>query len=168
MILKLDKDGNVIFYQVYRFDSSSNADVLNDIVATSDGGYAAVGNAFHRVGSPNLQAAWLLKVDSNGCLNGDCPQIQTGIRDIPGLVSFFVFPNPASSQFTIALAGPNDLERYSDLHFTLYDLTGRLVMNEMLKKQTTILHRNDISEGMYVWQIADGENVLRSGKLVFR
>ena len=166
-ILKLDKDGNIIFYQVYEYDTTSR-DVLADITETADGGYACVGNAYAAIGNLYYQRAWLLKVDSNGCLNGDCPQIQTGIADIPNMVSFFVFPNPASSQFTVALAGPNDLARYSDLHFTLYDLTDREVMEESLKQQTTTVQRNDIADGMYVWTLTDSGRQIQTGKIVFR
>ena len=166
-ILKLDKDGNIIFYQIYQYDTTSQ-DILNDITETADGGYACVGGAYQAINNLYFQRTWLLKIDSNGCLNGDCPQIQTGIADIPTMVSFFVFPNPASSQFTIALAGPNDIEKYHDLHFTLYDLTGREVLEQSIKQQTTTIHRNNLSEGIYVWQIADGNNTLTNGKLVFK
>lgn len=167
-LLKLDKAGNQVFYQVYRNDSSIY-DVFNDIVETSDGGYAAVGNAFQPLSQGGHQRAWLLKVDSNGCLNGNCPTIiHTGIEDVPAAFSFFVFPNPATSVFTVALAGSHDIDRYHDLHFMLYDLTGRIVMNEAIKEQTTTLHKDDIPDGLYLWQIADGEQTLINGKLALR
>jgi len=166
-ILKLDKNGNTIFYQVYDYDSTWQ-DILNDITETADGGYACVGDAYEHIGNTNYERAWLLKVDSNGCLNGDCPTLYTGIKPIADLINFFVFPNPATSQFTVALAGPNDIYGYSDLHFTLFDLTGRLVMDQPLKEQTTVLHRNDLTSGMYLWQIADDNKTLSNGKLVLR
>jgi hypothetical protein len=166
-IIKFDKNGNVVFYQVYEYDTLGY-DGLADITETSDGGYACVGNAFHPVGSQYVQAAWLLKVDSNGCLNGDCPTLYTGIKDIPSLEEFFVFPNPASSQFTVALAGPNDIYQYHDLKFSLYDLTGRLVTEQLITAQTTIIQRGDLSNGLYIWSLSDEANQLRNGKMVFK
>jgi hypothetical protein len=79
-----------------------------------------------------------------------------------------VSPNPASSIFTIAFSNPNDIEAYKDLHFTLYDLTGRLVMDETLREQSTVLHRRDQMDGMYLWHISDGDKNLYNGKLVLR
>ena len=166
-IFKLDKNGNLIFLQYYNYDSTWQ-DVLLDMTETSDGGYACIGDAYEHIGNTNYERAWLLKVDSNGCLNGDCPTLYTGIKPIADLANFFVFPNPATSVFTVALAGPNDINGYNDLHFTLYDLTGRLVMDQLLKEQTTLLHRDDLTSGMYLWQIADNNKALSNGKLVLR
>jgi len=135
---------------------------------TSDGGYACIGNAYEHVGNNNYERAWLLKVDSNGCLNGNCPTIETGIKPIAAVTSFFVFPNPASSQFTVALAGPNDINLYHDLSFSLYDLTGRLVMEQPVTAQTTIIRRGDLVDGLYMWTLTDNGSPLKAGKMVFK
>ena len=79
-----------------------------------------------------------------------------------------VSPNPASSVFTVAFSNPNDIETYKDLHFTLYDLTGRLVMDEPLRERSTLLHRRDQMDGMYLWHISAGDKNLYNGKLVLR
>jgi hypothetical protein len=166
-ILKLDKNGNTIFFQVYEYDTTGS-DVLYDITETSDGGIVSVGGAYTTIGHTYYQRTWLLKVDSNGCLNGNCPTLYTGIQTIPDLVSFFVFPNPASSQFTIALAGPEDINRYHDLRFMLYDLTGRLVYSQPITQQTTVIQRADLSEGLYIWELSDGDVPIASGKIAFK
>jgi hypothetical protein len=165
--MKFDNNGNVIFYQVYEYDTLGY-DGLLDITETADGGYACIGNAFHQVNNQIVEAAWLLKVDSNGCLNGDCPTLYTAITPIADLTNFFVFPNPASSVFTVALAGPNDIYQYHDLKFSLYDLTGRLVTEQSITAQTTIIQRGDLSDGLYMWTLTDGGNQLKTGKMVFK
>ena len=167
-LLKFDKNGNTIFYQVYDYDTSW-LDILNDITETADGGYACVGNAFdHGSNNTNYQRAWLLKVDSNGCLNGNCPTLHTAVNEIPDPMSFFVFPNPVSSQFTVALAGPQDIYRYHDLTFTLYDLTGRLVYSQPLTQQTTVIQRDGLSDGLYIWELSNGNEHITNGKIAFR
>jgi hypothetical protein len=167
-MFKLDKDGNLLFFQYYNYDSTSPSGGLGDITETADGGYACIGNAFENVGGTYYQKAWLLKVDSNGCLNGNCPTLYTGIQPIPDLVNFFVFPNPASSQFTVALAGPQDIYQYHNLSFSLYDLTGRLVQKQTLDQQTTVIQRGDLSAGLYVWELSDESGHITSGKISLR
>jgi hypothetical protein len=166
-IFKLDRNGNIIFEQIYNYDSTW-LDVLNGITETADGGYASIGNAYERIGNTNYARAWLLKVDSNGCLDGNCPTLYTGIQPIPDLVNFFVFPNPASSQFTVALEGPQDIYQYHNLSFSLYDLTGRLVQKQTLDQQTTIVQRGDLSDGLYVWELSDKSGHISSGKISLR
>jgi hypothetical protein len=68
----------------------------------------------------------------------------------------------------VAFSNPNDIETYKDLHFTLYDLTGRLVMDEPLRERSTLLHRRDQMDGMYLWHISAGDKNLYNGKLVLR
>ena len=166
-IIKLNKDGNMIFNQAYDYDSTW-LDQLFDITETSDGGYAAIGRAAERIGNINYERAWLLKVDSNGCLNGNCPSLATGIDELKQAIDFFIFPNPASTSFTIALAGPQDISRHQDLIFSLYDLTGRLVYQQHLTEQTTVIQRRDFSDGLYIWNLSDGSTHLTDGKIAFR
>jgi hypothetical protein len=94
----------------------------------------------------------------------------SGIMDVSTLVrsGVIIEPNPVFSVFTVAFSNPNDIDTYKDLHFTLYDLTGRLVMDESLKEQSTVLHRKDQMDGMYLWHICDGTKNLYNGKLVLR
>ena len=167
VIIKLDKNGNVIFNQAYNYDTTWQ-DELFDITETADGGYASVGYAFERIGNISYGRAWVLKVDSTGCLNGNCPTIETGIEDIAVYTNFFVFPNPATSAFTIALSGPNDIGRYQDLRFILYDLTGRVVMDRLLKEQTSLVQREELANGLYLWKIENGSTSLGNGKIVLK
>jgi hypothetical protein len=162
-LIKFDQEGNLIFYQVYEYDVTQS-DVLYDITETADGGYASVGDAYDIIGSTAYQRAWLLKVDNNGCLNGDCPTLYTGIKTIPDMVNFFVFPNPISSRYTVALAGPQDINLYHDLVFSLYDLSGRLVYQQVITQQTTLMQRGDLSNGLYIWNISDGDQTLLAGR----
>ena len=165
LIMKLDSLCNLVFFKVIRYDSTIS-DRLFDITETADGGYAAVGNAFHAVGNLNVQAAWLVKVDSNGCLNGDCPALHTAIEEVaPESDRFLLFPNPAASQFTIAVTETEYFKGYKDLQFRLYDLSGRLVMNEALQNQTTTFPVTDYTVGVYLWQISEGDRKISTGKL---
>lgn len=167
-LFKMDKDGNLIFFQFYNYDTSWQ-DILFDITETADGGYACIGNAYQRIlPTTNYQRAWLLKVDSNGCLNGDCPHLFNDITALQEPLSFFVFPNPVETQFTVALSGPQDIQRYQHLLFNLYDLTGRLVGTKPINEQTTIIERGGLGPGLYLWQLCDDKGPVRKGKLCMR
>ena len=134
----------------------------------SDGSILCAGQATNNDDTiPPSQQGWLLHLDTAGCLpDSNSCGIADGVADIPAYAYFLVYPNPASSVFTVALAGPNDING-SDLHFRLYDLTGRMVADHILREQTTVLHRSGLASGMYLWQIADGDKGLKNGKMVF-
>jgi len=171
-IMKYSDSGQVIWSKTYRGVTSlaGNGDdnELGSIAFMSDGSILCAGQATNDDDTIQpAQQGWLLHLDTAGCLpdSNNCG-LSDGIADIPGYANFLVYPNPASSVFTVALAGPNDINEYSDLHFRLYDLTGRLVIDQGLREQTTALHRGSLSDGMYLWQIADGDKGLKNGKMV--
>ena len=172
-IMKYSGSGQVIWSKLYRGVTSNgvNGDdnLFSSIAFLSDSSILCAGQALNNDGTiPPIQQGWLLHLDTAGCLpdNNSCG-LSDGVADIPDDANFLVYPNPASSVFTVELAAPNDINGYSDLHFRLYDLTGRMVMDESIKEQTTVLHRGGLTDGMYLWQIADGDKGLKNGKLVF-
>jgi hypothetical protein len=167
VLYKLDKDGNLLWQQRYIDNIDTNYDAyFFDATEAADGGMVATGQAVEA--ATHHQGAWLVKVDSNGCLNGHCPTPATGIDEVSSPVSVFVFPNPASSQFTVALAGPEDINRYHDLRFALYDLTGRVVYSQPITQQITIIQREGLSDGLYIWKLSNGEKQITSGKIALR
>ena len=164
--LMLNKDGNTIWQNLF-FANSVYDSYFYDVTETADGGIAAIGQATDS--ATGHQATWLLKVDSNGCMNGNCPQLFTSIPNITAEHSrFIVFPNPASSQFTVAITETSFMQDYRDLSFTLNDLTGRIVYKQTLTDQATTMQRGDLPIGMYLWHISDGDRHITNGKMVIK
>ncbi len=71
-----------------------------------------------------------------------------------------VYPNPANNKLTVSGQG--------DLLFSLYDISGKLVMSKAVKQQET-LDVSSFAEGMYFYRVStDKQQVLRTGKLVIQ
>ncbi|HWA51515.1 MAG TPA: T9SS type A sorting domain-containing protein, partial [Patescibacteria group bacterium] len=55
---------------------------------------------------------------------------------------------------------------YNDVHFTLYDALSRQVISISLMADTTVLNRNNLPNGVYLWRITKGNDVTKTGKLI--
>jgi len=65
---------------------------------------------------------------------------------------FSIWPNPASDNVTISLAGMEN-----DYAVNVFDSQGRLVVNKILTSQDTVLDTSGLSTGIYMVSISDGE-----------
>jgi uncharacterized delta-60 repeat protein len=86
-------------------------------------------------------------------------EIETTGFDEQLLAEFKVFPNPFSESFTIQA----DLASPQNLHFSLFDLNGKLLKQPASqfvnsgKQQVTFTALNDLPAGVYVLQVAGDE-----------
>lgn len=74
-------------------------------------------------------------------------------------------PNPLHFFTTIIL---NGFSMGSDLTLEVYDLYGRQVKSKFINSKTTYFYRGDLPNGIYLYILADGGNVLRTGKLIIQ
>jgi hypothetical protein len=75
-----------------------------------------------------------------------------------------VFPNPARNEVYFAI----DLEAAQHLQMELYDIQGRLLVNESVEN-TKEFHKLDLAnfaEGVYFYRVSGGTNYLKTGKIV--
>ena len=79
-----------------------------------------------------------------------------------------VSPDPVVEEYRLRFINAADVGVYRDMHFSLYDLTGRLVMDVGITGQETVLHRGQLMDGMYLWYVSAGGKNLYEGKVVFR
>lgn len=77
-------------------------------------------------------------------------------------------PNPFGDKTTIQIHHFEQLnsEQRSDLQFNLYDLTGRLVRQQVVNKSAFEVQKQQLAKGMYFYNIATGTEVLGNGKLL--
>jgi hypothetical protein len=71
--------------------------------------------------------------------------------------SVMLYPNPVIDDLTIEIQEGNNLNSYSLL---IYDLTGKLVVNEYIKEQFNKINLNNLVPGMYIAKIASGHSYL--------
>ncbi|MFZ4543731.1 MAG: T9SS type A sorting domain-containing protein [Saprospiraceae bacterium] len=74
-----------------------------------------------------------------------------------------VYPNPAIDKFTIECKNlPNDR-----CQMNLYDPNGRYLFSQLIYQDKVNVHLPiHLSKGMYLWQITDGDTILKNGKLM--
>lgn len=71
-----------------------------------------------------------------------------------------VYPNPFSSTLTIQAT-----ENSSNSEFSLYDVTGKIVMRKKISQATTVIEIN-VGPGMYFYRFINDAGVTQTGKLI--
>jgi len=162
VIAKYNKNGNKKWIRYYNHpelvEGISSEHILNSIVQTSDGGFAAAGWLFPDPPDTGTQDTWVIKVDSFGCLVPGCevvsvPKIQSAI------VELRVYPNPANNYITIESA---NYEAKNSIRVEISNSVGQMVIRESYISQGS--HNVDLSTlstGIYLLQILDGKEVIQ-------
>jgi hypothetical protein len=87
----------------------------------------------------------------------------TGIGDLPILdYEIVVFPNPASDHLIIR----TDKEQHENLYYQLYDLSGKLIVQDRIRETGTILPVNHLRSAVYLLRIIEGNRQVRAFKVV--
>jgi hypothetical protein len=147
LLTKLKPDGTVLWNTTYQIISNGGHGFYA-MHYDSDGtitlaGYASIG-------------AWLMKVDSNGCLT-NC---STNVQEVSNALQLQLYPNPTNSVVTID-AGEQNLQ-----HLTLTDVNGRVVYHtETTGAPTHRINTAAFSAGVYFLRVQAGGKTLY-GKLV--
>ena len=89
-----------------------------------------------------------------------------GIENATPVVT--AYPNPFTDQTTIYIQNFEAANHQNDLHFTLFDLTGRKVSDMVVTNKHFSVLREQLPSGIYFYTLLSGKNVFGSGKLVVR
>lgn len=73
---------------------------------------------------------------------------------------FYVYPNPTADVLNIFA------ETYESVTYTLYDVKGKLILNESLTQEQTLLHLHDLSTGIYTLTLRNRNEFLKTFKIV--
>lgn len=84
------------------------------------------------------------------------------IAEISPETQFELFPNPASSQVTIDLALPV----HDQIYFSIYDLSGKIVLRKELTEQKTNIPTYSLSNGIYICKVSSSKGFTLTKKLV--
>ncbi|MBC7382162.1 MAG: T9SS type A sorting domain-containing protein [Bacteroidia bacterium] len=133
--------GNIEWYQLYKHYSRNNE--IHNLYKV-DNGFLMCGNAVnqnrlkefdstHRIESD----AWLLKVDTNGCIIPGCkPYVYSGVQHILHDNAIIeVYPNPVGEYFTITFKNQQLFNGSNEIF--IYDMAGRELFNQTLKALTS-------------------------------
>jgi hypothetical protein len=88
--------------------------------------------------------------------------IISDVKDVVDHNTIHAFPNPAISSLTIQ--SENTFPPQTT--FQLFDLRGRMVLQQELSAKTTRVELVDVSSGMYLYNVVEGKEKVGSGKVV--
>jgi len=126
------------------------------ITATNDGGVFMSGTFFNIEASPSpiyYKTAYLVKLDTT--------DIPLNI-DKPGQLKFYdalIYPNPGNDHLNIRTTLKN-------AWIELYDVKGNLLISQAINKHITTTKTDQLSAGMYVYNICNINKVLQTGKWI--
>jgi len=168
-IISVDSSGNRNWYREYyaptNYDYNSE---LYDVIQTADGGYLACGKNIRINGQAR---AWLLKLDSMGCLIPGCDTLGIGIGLPPVQLSLDdnlqLYPNPASDQ--LHLLWRVDPQQAADIStYQLIGMDGRIALQGQAAGSAgrVLLDVRGLSPGLYTVILQHGPQRVSSQKVV--
>lgn len=162
-IANMTYTGELLWKRRYSIlNSNSDDHYLADMKRTPDGGIILVGQTvdYDQEAEPPNQQAWLLKVDSFGCLVPGC-QNTTKIDEYPPLsLDIRLYPNPVSDrQVSLYVGEENPI---GEMNITLVDLQGSVVKTWKIDYQgptTYMFEIPSVLPGMYQLVVQAGDRV---------
>ncbi len=152
----LSENGDSLWDRYYYItqDSFANTNEFNGMVANADGGYTMVGEANEMMANSAGQQLWLVRVDSNGCVQENYCSGSKPVGIVKEPVNegrFKIYPNPASSKLII------EFEAIRADAYSVYDLAGRVVLSGLIESNLQQVNIGDLSKGMYLIQLSQAE-----------
>jgi len=118
-------------------------------------------------GSFQIEVTWaeqgigelcVVETNAEGCVGEqiciDVAVIPTNIGE-EEQVNISIFPNPASTSFTISAD-----DRFINTTYRLFDSQGKLVLQGTISANTTLVQTNDFSSGNYTLSISNGKQIV--------
>ena len=147
----------------YNVSSCDDRNLIYDAEPTDDGGFIMVGEATDMCKGAigPIQRAWIVKVDSNGCLGPNDPQCwPTAVPESPAKESISVRPNPVRDAWYV------DNREGRKLDVTITDITGRVIYRKTSASSVISTDLSNYPDGLYLFRISTTEGILLQGKLL--
>lgn len=168
-LFRMDENREVLWERSY-IDSTYKGKTsgLRHIIPTSDGGYLATGTITNFMTGVWESHNWLLKLDSFGCLEPGCGNINY-ITDTKEAVflkgkDIKIYPNPASDYVQVEF--PVDFDIGQNTYAVLTSNTGSIVRQEKINAIKNQLNLTGILSGIYYLMISRGNEIIGSKRIV--
>jgi hypothetical protein len=140
----------------YHSIGSVKSDMVNDLIATRDGGYLIIGDTFGFTDLAGFPGIYLVKTDSLGQGNytSPVPQVQSVQSKIK------IFPNPAENTAWVII--PENIEVKEIL---IHDVAGKLHMRNKVESKHIELNLDRLKSGIYI--VSDNKNQFREKLLIY-
>jgi len=187
-IAKLNSSGEVLWERFYEGPGTTDDTLFSfrtsfdgDFQQTSDGGFIITGQAWRSTSAAShvfWPHPWLVKLDSNGCLDPDSCGLDLGvgvseIQPTKSSATIITYPNPFTTEALISIKANSAEFAYEKIEFQLFDVSGRLMQanNYSLNQYgycEFYIERGHYSSGIYFYQVTTQKAVLGKGKLIAR
>ncbi|MBQ3832787.1 MAG: T9SS type A sorting domain-containing protein, partial [Bacteroidales bacterium] len=77
-------------------------------------------------------------------------------------LAIYVYPNPADEELNILLNSLPEGKTMIEFH----DVTGRLVLSEEIKSANPSINISSLKQGVYMYRIINGENIIARDRIV--
>ncbi len=173
LLLRATGDGDSLWMRNYSYydeviDSCRGR--FWDVLTTQDGGFIMSGFANGPFNGPYppgySQDAWVVKVDSMGCVVPGCDGVGVTeiITNMQGALT--VFPSPAHGQVQVQIDLPITMRNKQDLQLSLMNATGQLVAQQAAFEGNNTISLSTIAAGLYHVHLTNGRTWLAGTKLV--
>ena len=165
--------GNIEWYQLYKHYSRYN-EIQN--LYKVDNGFLMCGNAVNQNRMKEFDStgiiesdAWLLKVDTNGCIIPNCkPYVYSGIQHVlhdNAMVE--VYPNPIKEFFTISFKNQQLFNGSNEIF--IYDMAGRELFKQTLKDQAASIRiQNNFNYSGAAFLVIKNDTGMFYKKIIFQ
>jgi hypothetical protein len=175
VLLRTAANGDSLWMRYYQYSDSlisGGAGQLRDVLPTPDGGFIAVGAAYgvSQNGQSYGQDAWVIKVDSMGCLEPGCNLItgmESQVTNLKGALT--VAPNPmrVGEAVQLSIHLPPSITPQGPLRLTVVSSDGRLVQEQHFAPHSSELTlHTSFAPGLYHLHISDATRWLAGAKVV--
>ena len=165
-VFKLNDAGQTVWEATYKqlpqgANPLYNFCYITGIDTMPDGGFVLSGSTSDSI---NRQVAFIMRIDSNGCLTADSCEA-THYLDItyyPPALTVQVYPNPFSNMLQLKITNTN----FRQAEIMIFDLLGRVISHKKIESELTSFETNNWANGMYVWSILEDGQPIKGGKIV--
>ncbi len=164
-LTKLSSEGDTIWMHQYAYEDIEGTNYLWDMVATDDGGVLMVGDVTPL--ASRYQDVWLVKTDSNGCVNNDCVKTLVYGKLVGQNEPFStkneisLYPNPTKGNKLWI----NGLDKEAHYQFAVTSISGKVVLKGKLDA-TGPLNISSLQTGNYLITVFEGSTVVTTKKLI--
>jgi type IX secretion system substrate protein len=164
-LVKVSADGELLWLRKHHIvESNEDWHIVYDLRQTSDGGFIMVGEASDYDTIFETQQAWIIKLDSFGCLVPGC-QLIDDTKEAKEGGTLLLYPNPAKDYLNFFYRSPGISQKTA---FRIFDVQGRLMKqfdgNE--PEMTYIVPVWDWAAGVYFLQVEAGGVLVKTEKFI--